>query len=1103
MKTISNILLIVLLLVWAGKATAQIPNCSNSNIIITDTIISQACTNNGQIDVGITGGTAPYTFQWMTDYNLPVLSTSQNLTGAYAGNYVLIVTDSHSTCNTINVYLAPAFQIQSSGTEDTTCPIHSGSLTVIATGGNIPYSYLWSNGGTTATIGGLAPGHFDVTVTDAAGCEVIASHLDSAGLDVYAGGSINLSLTFQNPTTCQNNNGTITATPTGGTSPYTYAWSNNGVLIPSQTGNQATGLAGNDYYTVVVTDANGCVGYGYEYSMTFTSPITLGITSTPQNCSTINGSATVAANGSTAPYTYLWSTGATTQAITGLAAGYFTVTVTDANSCINTSSTYVEYYSPVNANVSSTDQMCNASLGLASAAPTSGTAPYTYSWSNGATTAAVTSLSPGYYEVTVTDNAGCSVASYVYIALGSLITPNATQTDQACPNTLGTATLAPTGGVAPYTYFWSNGATGATITGLQNGNYQYTITDANGCQYLGGNVYINFNSGIEAEVYAQAYPTCLQPNGSAYVYITNGATSLSYLWNNGQTGSTATGLAGGFYQVTITQTTTNCSVIKNISLNAQSPMYATVSVTPATCIFTNDGSATVSLINGTPPYTYAWGNGATTASVDSLHARWGIGVNVTDANGCWADAYQNSVGYQNLSCAAVITGTIVDDLNGDCTFDNGDNELQNTWVGVVPGHGTLSDVYGNYRLLVPAGNYAVTQHALYRNQGCPVGSMVLDNLNAGTVYANNNFYDWPLNVQDLRVSITDIEEPRPGFTHTVRVWFQNNGLFPVSNAVVTFVYDANVTYTGGAYAVNTQTRTITINCGLLPASFGYGYVDLDFTTDPSTPLGTLETYTASITPVINDATPLNNTETEQYPVVSSYDPNLLTVSPKGSGNPGYIAHADSVLKYTIHFQNTGNFAASFVAIRDTLDPGLDPSTIQLGASTAPVTYQLEDNVLIFLLDPIYLPDSSTDQLNSNGVVSFYVKQVKDLAAGTQIHNKTAIYFDFNQPVPTNSVLNTLTDTAEGITTINDEINMQLMPNPSAGQTNVVLSLQQNFTGMLEVTNLLGQTVHAEPINLQPGNYTVPLNLQDQASGIYLVHLSNNSTSHCLKFVKAQ
>ena len=156
-----------------------------------------------------------------------------------------------------------------------------------------------------------------------------------------------------------------------------------------------------------------------------------------------------------------------------------------------------------------------------------------------------------------------------------------------------------------------------------------------------------------------------------------------------------------------------------------------------------------------------------------------------------------------------------------------------------------------------------------------------------------------------------------------------------------------------------------------------------------------------------------------------------------------------------------------------------------------VHYQLDDNVLIFLFDPAYLPDSSDDLLGSNGAVSFYIKPIANLPEGTQIHNKTAIYFDFNQPVPTNAVINTLNDSITGIP-ITANYSIILYPNPAT--TQLFIKTENIQPVSITVYDVDGRKIFTQPFKAE-------VNINQLRSGVYSMEVNSNEGVVRKRFVK--
>ena len=206
-----------------------------------------------------------------------------------------------------------------------------------------------------------------------------------------------------------------------------------------------------------------------------------------------DGTATTSPTGGTLPFTFLWSNGGTTQTITGLSPGNYSVTITDNTGCTATGSTTVNAGSPpcsMSATVTGTDESIQGTNdGTASVSPSNGTAPFTYIWTNGASTQSITGLAPGTYSVTVTDNVGCTATGSYTVNQGAPpcnMTATVTSTDETSAGAAnGTANVSPTNGTAPFSYIWTNSQTTQTITGLAPGTYSVTVTDANGCTATG------------------------------------------------------------------------------------------------------------------------------------------------------------------------------------------------------------------------------------------------------------------------------------------------------------------------------------------------------------------------------------------------------------------------------------------------------------------------------------------------------------------------------------------------------------------------------------------------------------------------------------------
>ena len=457
-----------------SKETSATVNESEVLLSLSAAPIAVSCkgSSDGSVDLTVTGGTAPYTYSWSNG------ASTEDLSLLAAGVYTVTVTDAYgcsketsATVNESEVLLslsAAPIAVSCKGSSD-------GSVDLTVTGGTAPYTYSWSNGASTEDLSLLAAGVYTVTVTDAYGCskETSATVNESEVLLSLSAAPIAVS--------CKgSSDGSVDLTVTGGTAPYTYSWSNGAST-------EDLSLLAAGVYTVTVTDAYGC---SKETSATVNeSEVLLSLSAAPIAVSckgSSDGSVDLTVTGGTAPYTYSWSNGASTEDLSLLAAGVYTVTVTDAYGCSKeTSATVNESEVLLSLSAAPIAVSCKGSSdGSVDLTVTGGTAPYTYSWSNGASTEDLSLLAAGVYTVTVTDAYGCSKETSATVNESEvLLSLSAAPIAVSCKGSSdGSVDLTVTGGTAPYTYSWSNGASTEDLSLLAAGVYTITVTDAYGCK---------------------------------------------------------------------------------------------------------------------------------------------------------------------------------------------------------------------------------------------------------------------------------------------------------------------------------------------------------------------------------------------------------------------------------------------------------------------------------------------------------------------------------------------------------------------------------------------------------------------------------------------
>lgn len=648
--------------------------------------------NDGEATATGSGGTGTITFAWSNG------GTTQTITGLAAGTYTVTATDANGcTAEDSTVVNAPASSVTVSIVDSTDVSCNGGNdgdaEAGNASGGTGPYTYLWNTGSTSQTITGLTAGTYTVTAQDNNGCEAT----DQVTIDEPATG-VSVSITLDSNASCNGAaDGGLTAAGVGGTGTITYAWSNGATTAV------ITGLTA-DTYTVTATDANGCTDTAQE-TITEPNAVSVSATSTDETCDgDDDGTATANGSGGTGTITYVWNTGGTTQTITGLAAGTYSVTATDANGCTDSTSVVVDGANPINLAMTSDSVSCpGANDGEATATATGGAGGFTYAWSNSGAGATITGLAAGVYTVTATDGNGCTAVDSVEVfepATG--VTASITvDSNVSCNGAAdGGLTAAGAGGSGSYTFSWNTGATTATIDGLAAATYTVTVSDANGCTDIDSaaitepNQLLAFATDVDQ-------PTCNNSNdGSVAATQTGGTATYTYEWNTGATTSLVGSLTAGTYTVTVTDAN-GCTDDDDVTLSAPNPIVISTDSLAESCPGSADGEAYVTNVTGgSTPYTFLWNTGSTNDTITGLTAGL-YTVTVTDNNSCTEEA-TISIG--------VGTGATVSADSTDITC-NGDDD--GTATATATGTGTLTFTWSNsgaaatINSLAP-GTYTVT-----------------------------------------------------------------------------------------------------------------------------------------------------------------------------------------------------------------------------------------------------------------------------------------------------------------------------------------------------------------------------------------------------------
>ena len=642
------------------------------NVIgLTTTTIPAGCTGAGGSAIAVISGSAsPYTYTW----NTTPIQTHDTASGLSAGTYTVTVTSGSACSATASATIATSTPMTHSVTSvPSPCGVGLGSAKVIESGGTPGYTYLWSNSlGTTDSITSVAPGSYVLTITDSHGCT------DTAHVTIVASANPTATINSTTDVSCHGGtNGSITVSVSGGTSPYTYHWGTTTNTTATQ-GGFASGT-----YVITVTDVNGC---STTVSDNITQPTALSptLSITPANCNSSNGAAVVTETGGTPGYTYIWSGGhGTSDSIHAVAAGSYTLTVSDTKGCKDTVPVTISNIGGVTASLSSTTPVTcpggtNGSITISAA---NGTTPYTYHWGAVTNTNATQGgFSAGSYVITVTDANGCIATVPVTVAQPNAFSHTRSVRPATCGQSNGFALITEAGGTLSYSYQWSNSlGTNDSITNVAPGTYVLSITDGAGCHDTAA-VTISAITPVTASLAGTVDDSCYgYSDGSISINATNGTTPYTYHWGTITTGtSTQGGFAAGNYVVTVTDAN-NCSATVQATINQPgSPIAAIPTVTNVTCNGGANGAIALAVSGGNGNFTYQWSNTTvTTQDIGSLSANT-YNVTISDHKGCTKDTFASVIQPQPF----IITPSVQPD---SCSY-SADGSATLSVSGSTPGY---------------------------------------------------------------------------------------------------------------------------------------------------------------------------------------------------------------------------------------------------------------------------------------------------------------------------------------------------------------------------------------------------------------------------------
>ena len=577
---------------------------------------------NGVANVSVSGGTSPYTYSWS-----PSVGSAATAGSLSANNY---------TCNIIDANLCPVltktFAItqpaatMSSGTAAVNVLCNggtNGSASVTVSGGTAPYSYLWSTAGTASVASSLNAGVKTVTIADVNNCRITAS------VTITQPTALNTSTSVSNVSCNAGNNGGASVIASGGTGAYTYLWSSSSTS--SALVNQNSGVL-----TVTVTDANNCTS---SNTVTITQPSAITLTvagSSATICSGATATLTSGASGGTGAYSYAWVSGASSssQAVNPTANTIYTINVTDANSCVKSSTVALTVYSLPTVSINS-GSICAGQVFtlLASGANT-------YTYSSGNTT--VSPASTSNYSVTGTSSLGCLSANTAVANI--IVYANPTVSALSVTNCVGgTATLTASGA---NTYSWSNGGTSSNINPVANSNTVFTVfgTSTAGCN--SAPVSVSLSTSPAPSIVVNSATLC---SGQSVTLSASGVNT--YSWSTGATSASISVLAVSNTVISVSGTLTGCTVPANNNSSLTVNTSPTIAVNSGNICSGN----TFSIIpSGAATYTIQGGSSNVSPLVNTTYTVIG-----TAANGCaGVNTASSSVVVNTTPTITVNSGTI-------------------------------------------------------------------------------------------------------------------------------------------------------------------------------------------------------------------------------------------------------------------------------------------------------------------------------------------------------------------------------------------------------------------------------------------------------------
>lgn len=654
---------------------------NNSTLVLSANLTNPLCNgeSNGSIDLTVSGGSGNYSYSWSNG-----AGNSQDPSGLSAGIYIVTVTDNTSTCVALKTFeLTEAGTLAISGSvTDENCGDREGVVDISIQGGTRPYSYSWTGSSSTDSIAtNLQQGTYVVTVTDDNSCSIQQS-FDVINL---VGNCIpNCDLSIDNEIVvnenCGQTNGSISLSVSSTSAPINIFWSNGGST------SNISGLNTNTYTVTLTDDATCSLTKDYTIVNNSGSLSISNASVSNEACGNGSGGVDITIVGGSFPYSFAWSNSSTNEDLTNVAAGTYSVIVTDNSGCsVNQSFSVTNQAGSLQQTFGyAMDEVCGNSGGSIDISITGGVPNYNYSWSNGSSNEDLINIGAGTYSCTITDQTGCSLTTPTYIVnndAGLLAIDFIDVDDEVCNNSLGAISLNVIGGSGSYGYAWSNSATSSSISNLTVGVYSVVVSDGSGCDVNSGDIIVSdLAPNLSVDNAFIQHETCSDGSGAIDLEILGDALPFVFSWSNGPSTEDITSLSTGTYTCTVTDSN-NCQIISTSTvLNNAGTLSVDNSVVAEDSCGLTVGAVDITTSGQTGNIYYSWSNGETTEDLTGLSAGT-YTCTVTDDGGC-STSITEIVGGGGLSVDNIsVSDEICDNNLGaiDVTISGGSGDYRYNW----------------------------------------------------------------------------------------------------------------------------------------------------------------------------------------------------------------------------------------------------------------------------------------------------------------------------------------------------------------------------------------------------------------------------------------